>query len=180
MLVMAAANSITLIITIVRPTPQYAVQGVLLQVGARTEATLSKGMLDMEEEAVPGTPVETGWLPPGKFQPFQNSGNTFVDPLEMPSRVNTVPLHNTELISTSTPSLYLLPRAPCGDSSCGGSHLSATRTPPKPETTKSVHKSSTARPTATKSEQKKLNKVVKPDAIIELVVGLLGACLMRV
>ena len=161
MLAMATANSITLVVTLIRPVPQFAVSGVLMQLGATKEATLARrGILS---EPISDNTTNSLWPPPDDLQLAQDVWHNPPTQLaDFTINQNTINLPRDIFatdIATPSPLPSLRPRSPCRKDDCGDDYYFKD---PKPES------------------EKMPQKAASPDAYIEMVLGMLGICIMRV
>jgi len=169
---MAFANSVTLIITIIRPVPQFATTGVLMQLGARTEATLAKRsdilLLPQAEE------VEDTWPTPLQHHHLETGWTTFANPLDLAITGNTISIPTQTDDATPSPTVLMLPlqaRSPCGDP-CGDDFFDKIEPSKKPKPK--------PKPKSTVKVEEAKQKMADPEAYIDMVIGLLGVCIMRV
>lgn len=158
MLAMAAANSITLVITLIRPVPQFSISGVMMQLGAKEEATLARRDL-LAISADNATEHAWSLRYDSEIEEDVWQGIT-PDPSDLPAGRNTRTEY-TQDKATTRPSSSLRLRSPCRNDECGNYF-----TDPRPE--------------PTEKPSKLPQKEVKADAYIEMVMGLLGICIMRV
>lgn len=185
---MAFANSVTLIVTLMHPVPQFARKGVLMQIGARIEATLAKRAEEppaLPEIVIDGKAV---WPSPVTYHTLDPDWTSFVHPLaHVPKTSNTVFLPYQEVEASPSPTAlihFLQVRNPCYHDTCGGyseskpTTTTKTKTKPKPKPTPGPTPKKKKKP---EPESPKMNqKVVDPKAYIDLVIGLLGVCIIRV
>lgn len=165
MLAMATANSITLIVTLIRPVPQYSVSGVLMQLGATEEATLARR--SFMPEAIGDNATDVPWPPSLEHRNVKEAWPSLIT-RSRDYTVSTSPISispDSSTMDTTTPSALpsLLPRAPCRHEDCGEDYYFKD---PKPKPS--------SKPQSTPQ------KVVEADAYIDMVMGMLGICIMRV
>lgn len=141
----------------------------MLQLGAKTKPTLAKRYITelptmlSETEGAPWPPlVQHHTIEEGMWR---------TDSIPLQGTLNgvstvAVELDDVKPIPSPTPTMLvppLLPRAPCGDP-CADVYFTKAKPKPKP----------------TRRPKKEKQKTVDPEAYIEMVVGLLGVCIMRV